>query len=128
MPIGTSFGALSGNDGPETFISEPSLSKTTGKSTVYLSRRFEARDGSLIGFVVSTIEIEFFEQFYAKLPLTGAGSFTLHRRDGMLIARYPHADPGLARITQERRISTGCSTRSTMARPGLPVCSMIRTA
>ena len=89
--------ALSGDNGPETFISEPSLSKTTGKWTVYLSRRFEAPDGTLIGFVVSTIEIEFFEQFYARLPLTGAGSFTLHRRDGILIARYPRVDPSIGK-------------------------------
>jgi diguanylate cyclase (GGDEF)-like protein len=89
--------ALSGDNGPETFLSEPSLSKTTGKWTIYLSRRFEARDGTLIGFVVSTIQIDFFEQFYAKLPLTGAGSFALYRHDGVLIARYPHVDPRIGK-------------------------------
>ena len=58
---------------------------------IYLSRRFEAADGRLLGFVVSTIEIDYFEQFYARLPLTGGGAFALYRRDGMLLARYPHA-------------------------------------
>jgi PAS domain-containing protein len=78
---------------PTTFVSEPSRSKTTGQWTIYLSRRFEGADGQLIGFVVSTIEMTYFEQFYARLPLTGGGSFTLYRRDGMLMARYPHVDP-----------------------------------
>jgi diguanylate cyclase (GGDEF)-like protein/PAS domain S-box-containing protein len=85
------------DDGPDTFISEPSLSKTTGKWTIYLSRRFEDPNGKLIGFVVSTIQIDFFEQFYGKLPLTGGGSFALYRRDGMLIARYPHVDPSIGK-------------------------------
>ena len=89
--------ALALDGGPETFISEPSLSKITGQWTIYLSRRFEAPNGTLIGFVISTIEIDFFEQFYAKLPLTGDGSYALYRRDGMLIARYPHVDPRIGK-------------------------------
>ena len=48
--------------------------------------------------MVSTIQIDFFEQFYAKLPLTGGGSFSLYRRDGMLLARYPHLDPAIGKI------------------------------
>ena len=78
---------------PKTFISEPSLSKTTGQWTIYFSRRFEGADGQLIGFVISTIQMAYFEQFYARLPLSGGGSFALYRRDGMLMARYPHVDP-----------------------------------
>jgi diguanylate cyclase (GGDEF)-like protein len=77
---------------PKTFISQPSLSKTTGQWTIYLSRRFNSANGQLIGFVVSTIGMDYFEQFYARLPLSGGGSFTLYRRDGMLMARYPHVD------------------------------------
>jgi diguanylate cyclase (GGDEF)-like protein len=83
---------LSVDGAPGSFVSAPSLGKTTGRWTVYLSRRFDAADGQLIGFVVGTIMIDYFEQFYARLPLTGEGAFTLYRRDGMLIARYPHVD------------------------------------
>lgn len=77
---------------PPTFISEPSRGKITDEWEIYLSRRFEAADGRLLGFVVSTIEINYFEQFYARLPLTGGGAFALFRRDGTLLARYPHLD------------------------------------
>ena len=45
----------------------------SGEWDIYLSRRFETADGQLLGFVVSTIEIDYFEQFYARLPLTGGG-------------------------------------------------------
>jgi diguanylate cyclase (GGDEF)-like protein/PAS domain S-box-containing protein len=82
---------------PQTFVSEPSRGKVTGQWEIYLSRRFEGADGRLLGFVVSTIEIHYFEQYYAKLPLTGGGSFVLYRRDGMLIARYPRLDDQVGR-------------------------------
>ncbi|MGA3403323.1 MAG: diguanylate cyclase, partial [Acetobacteraceae bacterium] len=82
---------------PQTFISEPSRGKVSGQWEIYLSRRFEAADGRLLGFVVSTIEISYFEQFYARLPLTGGGAFNLYRRDGMLLARYPHLDHQIGR-------------------------------
>lgn len=78
---------------PQTFISEPSRSKITGQWVIYRGRRFQAADGRLIGFVVSTIQIAYFEQFYARLPLSGGGAFSLFRRDGTLMARYPHVDP-----------------------------------
>ena len=77
---------------PPAIISEPSRGKVTGEWEIYFSRRFEAADGRLLGFVVSTIEIGYFERFYARLPLTGDGAFALYRRDGLLLARFPHLD------------------------------------
>jgi diguanylate cyclase (GGDEF)-like protein len=85
--------ALMAAGSPQTFISEPSQSKTTGQWTIYLSRRFESRDGQLIGFVNSSIQMDYIEQLFAHLPLTGGGAYALFRRDGMLLARYPNVDP-----------------------------------
>ena len=82
---------------PQIFISQPTRGKVSGHWEIFLSRRFEAADGRLIGFVASTIEIDYFEQLYARLPLTGDGAFALFRRDGMLIARYPHLDHQIGR-------------------------------
>lgn len=87
------FRVISAPDGFLTFISEPTRSVTTGKWTLYLGRRFEAADGQPIGIVLSTIEIDYFEHSYAQLPITGGGSYALYRRDGTLLARYPHVDP-----------------------------------
>ncbi len=91
------FQAVSGPDGFLTFISEPIRSVTTGKWTIYLSRRFNTVDGQLIGIVLSTIDIDYFEQSCAQLPLTGGGSYSLYRRDGLLLARYPHVDPQIGK-------------------------------
>ncbi|HEY1935037.1 MAG TPA: EAL domain-containing protein [Acetobacteraceae bacterium] len=82
---------------PEPFISAPSRGKVTGQWEIYLSRRLVAADGQLLGFVVCTIQIDYFEQVYARLPLTGGGRYVLFRRDGMLIAHYPHSDPAIGK-------------------------------
>jgi diguanylate cyclase (GGDEF)-like protein len=78
---------------PKSVISEPVQSKSTGKWTIYFSRRFEAPDGTLIGIVVSSIVGDYFEQLFSKLALGDADAFGLYRGDGMLLVRYPHADP-----------------------------------
>jgi diguanylate cyclase (GGDEF)-like protein len=83
---------LAGPGAPQTFISVPSRSQTTGQWTIYLSRRFDTADGQLIGYAVSTITMDYFEQFYAQLPLTGRSSYALYRSDGVLMARYPNVD------------------------------------
>lgn len=77
---------------PQPFVSAPTRSLATGRWTLYLSRRFEATDKRLIGFIVTAIPLDYFEQLYASLPLTGSGSYALYRFDGMLETRYPHAD------------------------------------
>jgi diguanylate cyclase (GGDEF)-like protein len=82
---------------PPAYIGAPSISKFDGLPIVHLSRAFRAADGRLIGFVVSTIQIDYFEKFFARLPLTGGGAFALYRRDGMLIARYPHVEQKVGR-------------------------------
>ena len=87
-------------DAPAVFVSEPSRGKVSGRWQFYLSRRFNAADGQLLGFVVSAIDIDYFEQFYARLPLTGGGGYALFRRDGMLLARYPAADAMIGKSYQ----------------------------
>src|SRR5580658_767938 len=83
---------------PPFFISEPMQSSITGKWIIHRTRRFDGADGRLIGFVVTTIEVGYFEHYYAQLPLTGGGAFSLYRRDGMLLARYPHIDPKVGTV------------------------------
>jgi len=85
--------ALTPDGAPRTFISVPVVSWFTGQSTIFLSRRFDAVDGALIGFVTSSVRVDQFEQLWSRLPLTGAGAFGLYRSDGALIVRYPHVDP-----------------------------------
>jgi diguanylate cyclase (GGDEF)-like protein len=88
----TFFRALSAGNGAQPLVSMPWRSKVTGQWTIFLGRRFDAADGRLIGFVLGSIHVSYFEQYYARLPLTGGGTYTMFRRDGTLMARYPRTD------------------------------------
>jgi diguanylate cyclase (GGDEF)-like protein len=77
---------------PKTVISEPLQSNSTGKSTIYFSRRFENSNGELIAIVVSSVVGDYFEQLFAKIGSKSDDAFGLYRGDGMLLARYPHAN------------------------------------
>jgi diguanylate cyclase (GGDEF)-like protein len=82
---------------PKTFISEPSLSQTTGKWTIYFSRRFESPDGQLIGIVLSTVLTDHFEHLFSQIALDGEASLTLYRSDGMLLVRHPQVVPQIGK-------------------------------
>jgi diguanylate cyclase (GGDEF)-like protein len=84
---------------PQTFISEPQRSLTTGQWTLYFSRRMEARDGTPIGIVLNTIVADYFEKFFSRLSIADEdhdgqqdASYTLFHDDGTVLAHYPHAD------------------------------------
>jgi diguanylate cyclase (GGDEF)-like protein len=86
-------------DAPQTFISKPQKSQTTGRWTLYFSRRIEASGGTLIGIVMNTINIDYFEQLFSRLVVDDDDrdgkpdtAFVLYRSDGTVLARYPHAD------------------------------------
>ena len=76
-------------------ISVPWRSPATGQWTMLLSRRITATNGQVIGFVHAAVDVGYFERYYARLPLTGGGSFGVMRFDGTLLARYPPVDPDI---------------------------------
>ena len=86
-------------DAPQTFISKPQKSETTGQWTLYISQRIEASDGTLTGIVLNTINLDRFEQFFSQLVIDDEDrdgqpdvAFALYRNDGTVLARYPRAD------------------------------------
>ena len=88
---------------PQPFLGGPAISRTTGQWTMYLSRRFDGPDGRIAGILVGAIPLDYFEQFYSRLPLTGGGSYALYRRDGTLMARYPLVE---GKVGQNYRAAT----------------------
>jgi diguanylate cyclase (GGDEF)-like protein/PAS domain S-box-containing protein len=75
---------------PKSIISEPQRSKSSGRMTIYLSRRLNASDGRLIGIVVTTMEAGHFEWLFSTIAAKEFVAFALYRRDGTLLAGYPH--------------------------------------
>jgi hypothetical protein len=85
-------------DSPLTeWIGEPVKSLYNGRWIIMFTRKITTPGGRMLGFVNTAIQLANFEQEFSKVMLGGGGSFVLYRRDGTLLARYPHVDPLLGR-------------------------------
>jgi two-component system cell cycle sensor histidine kinase PleC len=74
------------------FIGEPAIDKGTGHWAIPLARRIEAPDGTLLGIVASVIEVRYVEEFYRTIATSEGESIALFRRDGTMLARFPHSE------------------------------------
>jgi PAS domain S-box-containing protein len=86
------FTRLQQSDAPGVFISAPALSRVTGAWSFFLARRVAGPEGQLLGLVVSVIDLRYFEDFYRAITLQDGGSVAVFRRDGTMLARYPHVE------------------------------------
>ena len=86
------FQALTSDPTRTSFISAPTKNRTNGDWNVLLSRAYRGSDGRLIGVVNVAMELAAFERFFATISLSDDASVTLFRRDGMLLARFPHIE------------------------------------
>ena len=78
-------------DDRAVFVSAPVRSRMSGQWSVYLSRRINGAHGEFAGVVAAAVTLSYLEDFYrAVTPENEA--VTLLRRDGTILARYPHDD------------------------------------
>jgi len=82
-------------------INAPLLSRITGKWTILLTRRFNHPDDSFAGIVLTSISIDYFQQFYDTLNIGGRGQVTLIRDDGRLLVRRPYDPENFNRNMQQ---------------------------
>jgi signal transduction histidine kinase/ActR/RegA family two-component response regulator len=75
-------------------ISEPFKTPNGGWDAL-LMRPMRAPDGTLRGAGVAWINLAYFEDFYKAVELTENGAIILHRRDGIVLARYPHFEKAI---------------------------------
>ena len=87
------FRRLTADSALVSWIGVPVRSLYNGLWVIMFTRKVTAQDGRLLGFVNTAIQLAHFEREFAKIMLNGGGSFVLYRRDGTLLARYPHIDP-----------------------------------
>jgi signal transduction histidine kinase len=76
-------------------ISAPDKSWTTGRWSLFLSRRIESRAGVFLGTVQAVIELHYFENFYKTISMPADGSVSIVRRDGLVLFRDPPIDKAL---------------------------------
>jgi diguanylate cyclase (GGDEF)-like protein len=81
------------NNDPHLFVSRPLENRTTGTLTIYLVRRINAPSGEFLGVVLGGVPIRYFDDLYSKFDLPRRESFTLARRDGIVLVRHPKQVP-----------------------------------
>ena len=91
------FKALHGDSSLTSFISEPVLNRTNGTWTILIARKFATSEGQFLGIVNCGIQTAYFEALFSRISLGEGASIALHRRDGVLLARYPRVDPATVR-------------------------------
>ena len=83
------FSYFTDRDDHAVFVSMAHKSHVTGLWTVFLSRRINGPRGDFWGVVAAAVTLSYFENFYQTVtPIEGA--VTVLRRDGTILARYPH--------------------------------------
>jgi len=75
-----------------TFVGNPLRSPATGNWVIPIARKFTGPDGKFLGVVIGVIEAQQLEQYFKAITNAADGSIALFRRDGTLLARYPHPD------------------------------------
>jgi PAS domain S-box-containing protein len=79
-------------------IGRPVVNRFTKAWTVMIARRINGPQGEFVGVVCGVVETRYFEDFYKEVRAGETASAALLRRDGVMLARYPHVDE---RIGQE---------------------------
>ncbi len=77
-------------------LSEP-LRLEDGSWTTLATLRVDGPNKNFEGIVVAYINLPYFEDFYKAVDLPENGAIILHRRDGLILASYPHDDMAYGR-------------------------------
>jgi diguanylate cyclase (GGDEF)-like protein len=94
------FRYLASHDTRDVFIGSPVRSKIDGSLNITVSRRFNARDGSFAGVVVTSVSMDFFRKLFESIQSKSMNSISLVGDDGMVLAASPEAfgDGGFAAL------------------------------
>jgi hypothetical protein len=80
------------DSGPGVFISAPAIDGSSGAWSFFLAHRIRGSGGELIGLVLSAIDIRYLEDLFLAVSPPNSASVTVFRRDGTMLARYPHIE------------------------------------
>jgi diguanylate cyclase (GGDEF)-like protein/PAS domain S-box-containing protein len=97
-----------GQDSGALFISKPMVARTTGKWTVYMTRRINKPDGAFGGVVSMSVDPGYFSRFYEQTNLGARGFVNLVGLDGISRARQ---SGGVASFGQDMSTSTVIAER-----------------
>lgn len=80
------------NESLAPHISAPIRSRTTGDWIIPFSRRINDAEGHFDGVVLATLELAYFDRFFARFDIDPKGTLFLALTDGTILTRRPRID------------------------------------
>ena len=74
----------------DSFIGAPYVAGHNGTTVIPVARKLRGIGGRFAGLAVAAVPVENFQSLYRVIPLGGDGVISLVRRDGTILAQYPH--------------------------------------
>lgn len=82
---------------PGLHISQPIVSRLTGRRALVLSRRLSHPDGSFAGVALGTVYLEYFRQLFAASGADRIGTVVLYGPGGTILMRSPYDEDQIGR-------------------------------
>jgi len=79
----------------KTFVSDPIMNRLTHTMAVVVAHRVSGPDGDFLGISFAGVLMSYFENLYQTVVNRPDMSIGLFRKDGMLLARFPHLDQSI---------------------------------
>ncbi len=95
-----------------SFMGEPVRNRSSGTWVVQIARKVSGPKGEFLGLVVGVVELQYFEHLFGTITLGAESSIALFRRDGVLLARYPHLESGIGKIFAQNAIFQNVLSRA----------------
>ncbi|WP_162530401.1 bifunctional diguanylate cyclase/phosphodiesterase [Rhodovastum atsumiense] len=83
------FELLRTDPGRDSVLSSALRSQMNGHWNIFFARRLTAPDGRFLGIIGASIDLAYFEDFFARLNLGTYSSIALNHSDGALLVRHP---------------------------------------
>jgi signal transduction histidine kinase len=68
------------------------LRQGDGSWTTLVTQRIDGPNRQFDGLAIGLLNLAYFEDFYKAVDLSENGAILLHRRDGVVLARFPHSE------------------------------------
>ena len=87
-----------------TYVGVPIRNPITGTWVFHIARRFTSPNGEYLGAVLAVVTLQSFEKIFEAIAPTPNSTIVLARRDGTLLARWPHLETALGRPVPDREL------------------------
>ncbi|MDO9711855.1 bifunctional diguanylate cyclase/phosphodiesterase [Paracraurococcus lichenis] len=86
------FRAIADDPEQDNYLSVPLRNAVDSVWSLFVARRVTSAEGQFLGVLVAVITLDHFEGFFGSVALDASSSIALHRRDGVLLVRYPRVE------------------------------------